>query len=60
MIRASVLADQHLLKLGSYLPHRDWETEALSFMEIIFKKKKSERRFTVQRNGERVYNGNFS
>lgn len=48
------------LKLGFCLPHRDWETKALSFLEIIFRRKEAEGRFTTKRGRERLSNGIFS
>lgn len=49
MIRPSVFANWNLLKLGSYLPHRDWETDTLSFLKIVSKGKEAGRCSTSQR-----------
>lgn len=60
MIKPSVFANWNLLKLGSYLPHRDWETDTLSFLKIVSQGKEAGRCSTSQRGRERIYNGKFS
>lgn len=41
VMRPSVFANWHFLKLGSY-PPRDWETGALSFLMITFQRGSSQ------------------
>lgn len=52
VIRLSVLANWHLLKLGSYLSLEEWGAEALSFLKIISKREETGRRLLKEAEKE--------